>query len=101
MKVMLGPLGTGQGPLVLPSPHESLPGVPDVELDPRCAVEAVVLSLEEVVEEALLQFTPVGRVEVGPVGVAVCLEPLVLGSSFDEPVEIAAGVDALATPVRR
>ncbi len=57
--------------------------------------------LEEVVEEALLQLTPVRRVEVGPVGVTVCLEPLVLGGSFDKTVEVAPRVDALTTPVRR
>ena len=101
MQVIPGPAGAGQGPLVLTPPDESLAGVPDVELDPRGAVEAVVLTFEEVVEEALLQVAPVRRVEMRPVGIAVCLEPLGLGGASSEAVEVAPGMDPLAAPVRR
>src|SRR5262249_61981826 len=50
-------------------------------------------------EEALLEREPVAGGEQGPVGIAVYFEPLLLRRRFDEAVEIAARVDALAAPV--
>src|SRR5687767_4460903 len=101
MQVQRGPSGAGQGPLVLAAPFELLAGVTDVELDAWRAIESVVQALEQVIEEALLKVAPVRGVEVGPVSVAVRLEPLLGRRRLEEPVEVSPGMNPLASPIRR
>src|SRR5207247_10800055 len=64
-------------------------------------VEAVVLAVQEMIEEAQLQLTPIIRVEMRPVLDPVCLEPLVLTGRAHETLEIAAGMQTLAAPIGR
>ena len=56
------------------------------------AVPAVVLALEEVVEEPVLQTDAVVGVELGPVLEAVDLEPLLFGGRLHERLDVASEV---------
>ena len=98
VEVERGPDGAGQWPLVLAAPLEFLARVADVELDPRSAIKSLVIALEKVIEKALLEIAPIGGVEVGPVGVAVGLEPLLIRNRLDESAEVSPRVDPLTPP---
>jgi hypothetical protein len=77
VEVELGPLGPGDGPLVLVTLDE-LVDMPDLELDRRLLVPAVVDPLQKVVEKAELQLAAIVGIEMGSVLQAVLLEPLLL-----------------------
>ena len=95
MEVILGKDRSGEGPFVFASPFESLPGVANIQLNPRAVLPAIVDTFQEVVEEALLVVAAVGGVEVGPVSVPMNFEPLAVRRCMYEPVEVASGMDAL------
>ena len=99
VQVVAGPLGAGQGPLVLTAPDKGLAWVADVELHPRGLIPAVVFALEEMAKETLLQGQAVIRIKVRKVGVAVDLEPFLLGPGTQVTLEVAPGVQADAAPV--
>src|SRR5262252_5408683 len=64
-------------------------------------VEAVVLAVQEMVEEAQLQLAAIVGVEMGPVLDAVYLEPFVLRGRAHKAFEIAARMQRLAAPIGR
>src|SRR5215831_10046882 len=94
----LRPLGALERPFVLSALHE-LVDVTHLQLHARLPVEAVVLAMQEVIEEAQLQLATVIRVEMGPVLDAVHLEPFVLGGRAHEAFEVAARMQGLAAPI--
>src|SRR5262249_45338882 len=73
---------------------------PDVELHRRLALPSVVISFQEVVEEAPLQLHAVWEVEPLLVAAGVHFEPLLRRSGLREGLEVAARVQPEATPVR-
>src|SRR3546814_12094571 len=73
----------------------------DVELNRRLLVPAVLLALQEMVEEPLLDADAVVRVEQGPVRSAMHFQPLAPGRGADEALDIAPEMQAVAAPVRR
>jgi len=77
VEIELGPLGTGDGPLILVTLDE-LVHVPDLELDRRLLVPTVVDPLLKIVEKAELQLAAIVGIEMGPVLQAVHLEPLLI-----------------------
>src|SRR5262249_117537 len=73
--------------------------VTHLQEDAGLLVPAVLLAVQEIVEEFQLQRAPVVGVEMGPVLDAVDLEPFVLGGGAHEAFEIAARVQRLAAPI--
>ena len=73
----------------------------DLQQDTGLAVPAVLFPMEEIVEEAQLQFTAVIGVKMRPVLDAVGLQSFLFGLGAHKPLEIAARVQALAAPIRR
>src|SRR5258708_8529065 len=70
-----------------------------LELHAWLLVPTGVLALEEMAEEALLQLHAVIGVELGPVLDAMRFEPFLRRRRAPEALEIAAGMQALATPI--
>jgi hypothetical protein len=100
VEIELRPLGALERPFVLSALHE-LVDVTHLQLHARLPVEAVVLAVQEMIEEPQLQLASVIRVEMGPVLDAVHLEPFVLGGRAHEAFEIAARMQWLAAPIGR
>ncbi len=75
------------------------PVMADLQLDVRLLVPAVLLAVQEMVEEPQLQLAAVVGVEMRPVLDAVHFQPLVLGGGPHEALEIAARMQRLAAPV--
>src|SRR5262249_58282512 len=90
-----GPLGARDRPVLLVADDELLPGMADVELHARLPVPAVLLSLEEEVEEALLQVDAIVGIVVRPMLYAVNLEPFLLRGGTEEALVIAARMQGL------
>ena len=88
----LRPLRAGERPLVLVPLDEFFAGMPDLQHDTRLPVPAVLLALQEIIEEAPLQRHPPIGVERRPMRAAVHLEPFLTGGGSREPLEVAAGV---------
>ena len=94
----LGPLGARERPLALRALHEPVE-VAHLQQHARLLVPAVLLAVQEVVEEPQLQLAAVVGVEVRPVLDPVRLQPLLLGGGAHEALEVAARMQALAAPV--
>ena len=75
--------------------------VTDLQLHRRLLVPAVLLAVQEMVEEAQLQFAAVIGVEMRPVLDAVDFEPFVLRRRAHETFEIAARMQRLTAPIGR
>ena len=73
--------------------------MPHVEQHARLPVPAVLLALQEVIEELELQLAPVVGVERRPVRAAVHFQPFIPGRRTDKALEVAARVQALPAPV--
>src|SRR3954462_3335993 len=99
VEIKARPLRAGERPFVLVAQDELLPRVAHLELHARLPVPAVALPLQEIAEEALLQFDAVVRIERRPVRPAVDFQPLVVGGGAHETFEVAARVQALAAPI--
>src|SRR5262245_61410058 len=82
-------------------PFDEAVDMPYLQLHLRLAIPAVLLALQEVVEEALLQQAAVVRIKVRPVLDAVNLEPFFLCRGADETLQVAARVQTLSAPVGR
>jgi hypothetical protein len=72
-----------------------------LQLHAGLMVPAVVLALEEVVEEAFLQRHAIVGVVLDPMGAAVQLKPFLLGASAEKTLHVAAQVQAVPAPVAR
>src|SRR4029077_4170168 len=94
-----GTLRARDRPVVLVAYDEFFARMPNIELHARLLVPAVLLSLEEVVEEALLQVDAVAGVVVSPLLDAVTLEPFLLRGGAEEALVIAARMQRLTAPV--
>src|SRR5207244_667131 len=99
VQMELRPARAPDRPLALPTLLELLARPPDLEQHPGLVPEARVLALEKMPEEALLQADAVVGVEVRPVLARVHLEPYLFLRGAHEPLEVAAGTQALAAPV--
>src|SRR5581483_153464 len=93
------PARARERPLALGARHEALARVPDLEQHRRLLVPAVLLALQEAVEEAELKLPPVVGVEVRPVLAPVYLEPLLRRAGAHERLEVAPRVQAVTSPV--
>src|SRR5207245_3818459 len=91
----------GQRPFAFMTLDESLAWMTHLEHDRRLILPPGVSALEEVAEEPFLEAHAIVRVEVRPVLDSVHLEPFLLRGCANEPFEVAAWVQALASPVRR
>src|SRR5262245_25487934 len=98
MKEEFSPLRALDRPLGL-VPLDEAVDVAYLELHLRLAVPAVLLALQEMVEETLLQEAAVVRVEMGPVLDAVRFQPLLLRGGANESLEVAARMQPLSAPV--
>jgi hypothetical protein len=98
VEIELRPFGALERPFVLGTLHE-LVDVAHLQQHARLPVEAVVLAVQEMVEEAQLQLAPIVGIEVGPVLDAVHFEPFVLRARAHEAFEIAARMQGLAAPI--
>src|SRR5580704_10199301 len=94
------PFGALERPFALRALDEAI-DMAHLQLHRRLLVPAVVLAVQEMVEEAQLQLPAVVGVEMRPMLDAVRLEPFVLRGGADEPFEIAARMQWLAAPIRR
>ena len=94
------PLGAIDRPFALHAFDETV-DVTHLKLDRRLLVPAVLLAVQEIIEEAQLQIAAVVRVEMRPVLDAVHLEPFALRGCAHEAFEIAARMQRLAAPIRR
>src|SRR5450756_3036828 len=74
------PFRARQRPLVFVAQHKLFVRMPDVERHARLLAPAGVLALEEMAEETLLQGLAVITVEMREVGIAVHLQPFLLGA---------------------
>src|SRR5438876_6971827 len=101
VEVELRPPRPGQRPFAFMTLDESLAWMTHLEHDRRLILPPGVFALEEVAEEPFLEAHAVVRVEVRPVLDSVHLEPFLLRGCANEPFEVAAWVQALASPVRR
>ena len=99
VQIELGPLRARQRPFVLGARHEFLAGMADVEQHLGLLVPAVVDAFQEMVEELALQVLAVLGVEQREVGVAVHLQPFLLGAGAQVAFEIAAWMQSHAAPV--
>ena len=72
-----------------------------LQLYARTLFKAILLSVQEMIEELQLQLAAVVGVEMGPVLDAVHFEPFVLGGGTDEALEISARMQGLPAPIRR
>src|SRR5438034_1089114 len=99
-QIELRPARAAERPLALGPLDEALSRMAHLEHDRRLPRPSGVLALEEVAKEPLLQADPIVRVEVRPVLDAVHLEPLLGRGRAHEHFEVAAGVEALPSPVR-
>src|SRR5262249_20109400 len=86
------PMRTRERPFALGAQQEFFTGVTDVERHARPLLPAGVFALEEMAEEALLQLLAVAAVEMREVGVAVHLQPFLLGAGAQPAFKIAARV---------
>ena len=73
--------------------------MPHLQQDTRLLLEAVVLSMQEMIEKPQLQLAAVVRVEMGPVLDAVRFEPLVLRGRAHEAFEVSPGMQGLSPPI--
>src|SRR5437867_10389080 len=95
------PLRARDRPLVLGAQGEALAGAADVQRHSWLLRPAGVFAFEKMAKKPFLQPDAVVAVEMGEVRIAVHLEPLLLRAGAQEAFEVAARVQALATPVRR
>src|SRR6185312_1628554 len=93
------PARAGERPFVFGAQYEFFAGVTYVEGNARLLVPAGVFAFQKMAEEAALQRVAVTAVEMGEMRVTVHLEPFLLGAGLLPAFEIAAGVQADATPV--
>ncbi len=100
VEIELRPFRALERPFVLGALDE-LVDVAHLQQHARLPVEAVVLAVQEMVEEAQLQLAAIVGVEMGPVLDAVHLEPFVLRGRAHEAFEIAARMQWLAAPIGR
>src|SRR5437016_11662883 len=98
MEIELRPSRASNRPVVL---HALDKAVEATNLQPNSGLigPAVSDAFQTVVEETLLQQTPVIRVEVSPVLEAVQLEPLVRRCRADKSLDIPAQVQPLTPPI--
>src|SRR2546425_11754541 len=89
IEIELGPFRPFERPFVLPALDE-LVDMTHLQLYARTLFKAILLSVQEMIEELQLQLAAVVGVEMGPVLDAVHFEPFVLGGGTDEALEISA-----------
>src|SRR3990170_3876699 len=100
VEVELRPPRAGDGPLVLEAPDEAIEAA-NLELHAWLGRPVVDRALQKVVEEALLEQPAVIRVKVSPVLDPMNLQPLLRRGGAHEALDVAAQVEAVATPVPR
>src|SRR6266849_7926877 len=93
------PLGALERPFVLGAGNESLARMADLEQDLRLLVPAIVLAVQEMVEEPQLLLAAVIRVEMRPVLAAMDFEPFLPRCGLHEAFEIPARMKTLAAPI--
>ena len=98
VQVELLVLGAGQGELVLKTHRVLVPGLADLQPDPRRILPAVLHALEIMIEEFLLVREAIFTVKALPFPAAVGIKPLVLGGDPPVNLEGAPGVKALIRP---
>ena len=94
------PFGALERPFVLGALDEAV-DVAHLQLHRRLLVPAIVLAVQEMIEEAQLQVPAVVGIKMRPVLDAVRFEPLVLRRGADKTFEIAARMQRLAAPIGR
>ncbi len=99
VEIELGPLRARDRPFVFGAGDEFLARVADLQQHLRLLRPAVLLAVQEIVEEAQLLLAAVVGVEMRPVLDAVRLQPFLLGRGAHEAFEIAARMQALAAPI--
>ena len=101
MQVKLDPPGIFERPLLVTARFKWRTGAAHQQMHARTVVPAVVLILQEMAEELFLEGDAGVRVVLGPVLIAVEVEPLLISARFNEALHIAAQVQALSAPVGR
>src|SRR5262249_2714378 len=87
-------------PFMLVTLDEFLFRVTDKQLHPRLFAPASIVAFQKMAEEPLLQPDTIIRIELQPVGAAMCLQPFLLRRRPHEGLEITARMEAVPAPVR-